>query len=175
LVKSITLKTALEKSIPFMAFGWSPGQAPLSSSIMKNNPVFVSENQRIFKKALPEEMVDRLEGCFLPGTYYDRYQEHFPYNIHPLAFFDYDEVKIKSEIEGLGWEAPTNTDTNSTNCLLNALANDCHQRRHRYHPYVQEIATMVRQGVMTREEGIEKIYSDQDPDQVAYAREKLGL
>ena len=158
LVKSLTLKTALEMSIPFVAFGWSPGQAPLQSSIMKNNPVFVRENQKTFKKALPPEIAEPLKGCFIPESYYERYKDCFPYNIHPLAFFDYDEEEIKLEIEGLGWEKPTNTDTNSTNCLLNALANEGHLKRHRFHPYVLEIANMVRQGVMTREEGLEKIY-----------------
>jgi len=175
LVKSLTLKTALEMSIPFVAFGWSPGQAPLQSSIMKNNPVFVRENQKAFKKALPTEIAEPFEGCFIPESYYERYKDRFPYNIHPLAFFDYDEEEIKLEIEGLGWEKPTNTDTNSTNCLLNALANEGHLKRHRFHPYVLEIANMVRQGVMNRQEGIDKIYNDQDPAQVAYAREKLGL
>jgi tRNA(Ile)-lysidine synthase TilS/MesJ len=175
LVKSLTLKTALEMSIPFVAFGWSPGQAPLQAGIMKNNPVFVRENQKAFRKALPAEIAESLEVCFIPASYDERHKDRFPYNIHPLAFFDYDEEEIKSEIEALGWEAPTNTDTNSTNCLLNALANEGHLKRHRFHPYVLEIANMVRQGVMTREEGLEKIYSPQDPEQVAYAREKLGL
>ena len=175
LVKSLTLKMALEMSIPFVAFGWSPGQAPLQASIMKNNPGFVRENQKAFRKALPAEIAEPLEACFIPASYDERYKDRFPYNIHPLAFFEYDEEEIKSAIEGLGWEAPTNTDTNSTNCLLNALANEGHLMRHGFHPYVLEIANMVRQGVMSREEGIEKIYSPQDPGQVAYAREKLGI
>ncbi len=34
---------------------------------------------------------------------------------------------------------------------------------------------MVRQGVMDREEGIQKIYSEQNPETVKYAKEKLGL
>ena len=111
----------------------------------------------------------------LPDTYYDLYKDAFPYNVHPLAFFDYDEEKIKAELEAIGWRLPTNTDTNSTNCLLNAFANQCHLERHRFHPYVWEIANMVRQGVMSRADGIEKIYTPQDPSMVDYARQKLGL
>jgi tRNA(Ile)-lysidine synthase TilS/MesJ len=175
LVKIVILKAALERSIPFLAYGWSPGQAPLQSSIMKNNPEFVRQNQRIFKKAVPAEIAAQMEAWFVPEEYYERYKENFPLNIHPLAFFDYDEGAIKAEIEGLGWVPPRDTDENSTNCLLNALANDCHINRHHYHPYAQEIANMVRQGVMSREEGIDKIYSDQDPTQIVYARRKLGL
>ncbi|MBI5586026.1 MAG: hypothetical protein HY892_19615 [Deltaproteobacteria bacterium] len=175
LVKSITLKVALELSIPLVAFGWSPGQAPLQSGIMKNNPSFVRENQRSFKGALPDALAGLLEPCFLPASYYEGYKDRFPYNIHPLAFFDYREEAIRKELESLGWVPPEDTDTNSTNCLLNALANEEHQKRHGFHPYVQEIAGMVRQGVMTREEGLAKIYPPQDPAQVAWARKKLEL
>jgi hypothetical protein len=75
----------------------------------------------------------------------------------------------------LGWKAPTNTDSNSTNCQLNAFANHIHIQRQGFHPYVWEIANMVRQGVVDRQEGIEKIYQDQDPEMVAFAKQKLGL
>ena len=71
-------------------------------------------------------------------------------------------------------EAPKDTDTNSSNCLLNAFANHCHLERYHFHPYVWEIANMVRQGVMERGEGIEKIYADQKQEMVEYARERLN-
>ena len=45
LVKSLVLKTALEMSIPLVAFGWSPGQAPLQSAIMKTNPALIRQTQ----------------------------------------------------------------------------------------------------------------------------------
>lgn len=175
IVKSLVLKTALEISIPLVSFGWSPGQAPIQSSIMKTNPGMVRQNQKALMAGFSSETLSRMSSYMIPDSYYESYKSDFPYNIHPLAFFDYDEEKIKAELEGLGWRAPTNTDTNSTNCLLNAFANQCHLDRHGFHPYVWEIANMVRQGVMSREEGIKKIYSPQDPAMVQYAKEKLGL
>lgn len=36
-VKFITLKMALEKDIPFIGYGWSPGQVPIQSSIMNQS------------------------------------------------------------------------------------------------------------------------------------------
>ena len=175
LVKSLVLKTALEMEIPLVAFGWSPGQAPIQSAIMKTNPVLARQNQAVWNKAFPGEISDGLRPHFIPEKYYEVYQDRFPHNIHPLAFFDYEEERIKRELESVGWKAPTDTDTNSTNCLLNAFANQCHIRRHRFHPYVFEIANMVRQGVMGREEGIAKIYTEQNREMVEYAQEKLGL
>lgn len=174
-VKSLTIKFALEMSIPLSAFGWSPGQAPIQSAIMKTNASLIRQNQKAIMNSFPEELQSQVKSCFIPENYYQIYADRFPTNIHPLAFFAYDEQRIAEELRGIGWTLPTNTDTNSTNCLLNAFANHCHLERHKFHPYVWEIANMVRQGVMTREEGIEKIYSPQNVEQVNYAREKLGL
>lgn len=175
LVKSIVLKTALEMSIPLVAFGWSPGQAPLQSSIMKTNAALIRQTQSAFKKALPDDIRNSLNSYFLPDVYYDKYNNKFPHNIHPLAFFDYDEEQIRKELGEMGWHIPTDTDTNSSNCLLNALANQIHLERNGFHPYVWEVANMVRQKVMKRDEGIQKIYNKQNETVVEYAREKLSL
>jgi len=174
-VKSLVLKTALEMSIPLVAFGWSPGQAPIQSAIMRTNPALIRQNQSVLKKAFPSGMIQGIEQYFIPETYYEGCKERFPQNIHPLAFFDYDEEEIIRQLGQLGWQAPTDTDTNSSNCLLNALANHCHLERHAFHPYVYEIANMVRQGVMSREEGVKKIYTEQNPTMVKYAKDSLGL
>ncbi|HQI97796.1 MAG TPA: hypothetical protein PK575_13905, partial [Syntrophorhabdus sp.] len=122
-VKSLTLKLAIEMSIPLSAFGWSPGQAPIQSAIMKTNGPLIRQNQKTLSASLPPELRSQVASYLLPPTYFELYTDRFPTNIHPLAFFDYDEEKIKGELESIGWEAPTNTDTNSTNCLLNAFAN----------------------------------------------------
>lgn len=175
LVKSIVLKTALEMSIPLVAFGWSPGQAPIQSAIMKTNPALTRQSQSALIKAFPSDLSRKMDQCFIPDTYYETYKERFPHNIHPLAFFDYDEKHIVAELYDLGWQTPSDTDTNSTNCLLNAFANHCHLRRHSFHPYVWEIANLVRQGLTSRDEGIEKIYTEQNQEMVAYAKEKLDL
>jgi predicted PP-loop superfamily ATPase len=175
IIKSITLKTALEMSIPLVGFGWSPGQAPIQSAIMKTNPALIRQTQSAIKKVYPYEIIHGMEQYFIPEVYYETYKERFPYNIHPLAFFYYNEEEIKIELNDLGWQAPMDTDTNSTNCLLNAFANQCHIERHGFHPYVWEIANMVRQGVMKRDEGVEKIYTDQNQQMVQYAKERLGL
>lgn len=175
LVKGLVLKTAFDMKIPLIAFGWSPGQAPVQSAIMKTNPALIQQNQGVLKKAFPPEIRKSVMQYFIPEVYYDRGKEQFPYNIHPLAFFEYDEEEILHELEELGWTLPKDTDTNSTNCLLNAYANQVHIQRHKFHPYVLEIANMVRQGVMARQEGIKKIYTEQNQQMVEFAKAKLGL
>ncbi len=174
-VKSVTVRTALEMSIPFAAYGWSPGQAPIQAAIMKTNAALLRQNQKAWRSAFEGEMDRRVGRYLIPDSYYELYRDRFPHNIHPLAFFDYNEERIVSELREIGWKPPEDTDSNSTNCLLNAFANQCHLTRHGFHPYVMEIANMVRQGVMTRQEGIKKIYTPQDRDQVAFARRALDF
>jgi len=175
LVKSLVLKTALEMQIPLVAFGWSPGQAPIQSSIMKTNPALIRKNQKLMKETFIKKIDPLTQSYFIPDSYYKIYQDSFPYNIHPLAFFDYNEEKISQELQETGWRRPTDTDSNSTNCLINAFANRCHIDQYGFHPYVLEIANMVRQGVMSRDEGLQKIYTEQNEDMVSYARAQLGL
>ncbi len=174
MVKSIVLKAALEMSIPLIGFGWSPGQAPIQSAILKTNASLIKRNQDALKKAYPKDLLQKIKSYFVPEEYFDKFKDTFPHNIHPLAFFNYDEDLIKEELRDLGWKAPEDTDTNSSNCLINAFANNCHISRHGFHPYVWEIANMVRQGIMSREEGLIKIYTEQDNSIVVYAEEKLS-
>ena len=63
-----------------------------------------------------------MDPYLIPESYYETYKDRFPYNIHPLAFFDYDEGSVMRELAAFGWETPSDTDTNSSNCLLNAFA-----------------------------------------------------
>ena len=173
-VKGITLRTALEKQIPFVGYGWSPGQAPVQASVMQTNPALMKESQQTVFKPLYEIAGNALLPFFITEEQFDK-KELFPWNIHPLAFLEYDEQKIVNHIKKLGWERPDDTDPNSSNCTLNAFANQIHRRRYAFHPYVWEIANMVRAGVMSREEGIEKIETPENKDMVEYSEIELGI
>lgn len=172
LVKSLCLKTALEFNVPMIGFGWSPGQAPLSSAIMKNNPSFVRMSQQAIMGPLREVVGDEIGSYFLREEHY-KDPGIFPYNVHPMAWQYYNENMILDVIQSYGWRSPEDTDSNSSNCLLNAYANVVHIEKYGFHPYVWEIANMVRDGVMTRDEGYKKIYGEQNPHLVDAAKKKL--
>lgn len=174
LVKSLCLKTAIEQNIPLVAFGWSPGQAPVEASIMKNNPALIRATQQAIVRPLRDVAGDQVDAYFLHENHYAM-PERFPWNVHPMAWEYYNEEMILREIQKFGWTAPKDTDSNSSNCLLNAFANDIHIKRYGFHPYVWEIANMVREGVMSREEGHEKIYGKQQEGLVRTAKERLGI
>jgi len=172
LVKSMCLKTAWELKIPMIGFGWSPGQAPLQSALMKNNPSFVRMNQQSILGPLREVVGIEIDPYFLREEHYAD-AGRFPYNVHPMAWEFYNEVMILDSIRNYGWRAPEDTDSNSSNCLLNAFANAVHIEKYGFHPYVWEIANMVRDEVMAREDGYEKIYGAQDMNLIAAAKKKL--
>lgn len=173
LVKFIFLKIALEKKIPLMAWGWSPGQAPIRSSIMRINPKLFKMTQEALKKPMHDIVGDEINPYFLNNE--DFSAKEFPYNVSPLAFMDYDEGKIVEKIKELGWIAPEDVDKNSTNCQLNSFANHIHIDRYGFHPYAFEIAGMVRTGVMSREEGLIKINEHGNEEMIEYAKNKLGI
>jgi 3'-phosphoadenosine 5'-phosphosulfate sulfotransferase (PAPS reductase)/FAD synthetase len=173
LVKFTTLKIALEKNIPLMAWGWSPGQAPIRSSIMKINPGLFQSTQEMYRKPMEEIAGPEINRYFLTPEQF-KGPDIFPYNVSPLAFMDYDEHKIIKKIEEQGWVNPEGLDSNSTNCLLNTFANQVHIEKHGFHPYAFEIAGMVRTGVMSREEGIKKIYGNKENvEAIKFAETKL--
>jgi hypothetical protein len=174
LVKFTALKISLEKQIPLMAWGWSPGQAPIRSSIMKINPALFRNTQEMYRKPMHDIVGDEINRYFLSGEQFK--SSNFPYNVSPLAFMDYDEHKIIKKIEELGWSIPKGLDLNSTNCLLNTFANQVHIKKHGFHPYAFEIAGMVRSGIMTREVGMNKIYvENKAQDLIRLAQEKIGI
>lgn len=176
LVKFVTLRVAIEKTIPFVAYGWSPGQAPIQSAILKNHPSFIRKGQDLFLKPLEQAMGREVQAYFLEDRHLDQGKNSkFPYNINPLAFLHYDEEEIYGRIRELGWRPPRDTDPNSTNCLLNTFANQAHIQRHRYHPYAMEMAELVREGVLSRDEAFRRLSEESNPEIIENVRAKLGI
>ncbi|MBN1543366.1 hypothetical protein JW992_14595 [candidate division KSB1 bacterium] len=172
IVKAIVLKTALKLRIPFIAYGWSPGQAPLSASIFHNNPSMIQQMQKAIQTPVRSLIGPQLDHVFL-GEKDFAADYLWPYNIHPLAFLDYDEEKIVRIISEMGWNPPSDTDANSTNCLLNSYANVVHKKRHHFNPYAFEMANLVRQSYCTRAEALEKLERPESPVVIQAVKNKL--
>jgi predicted PP-loop superfamily ATPase len=172
LVKFIILRIAIEKKIPIIAYGWSPGQVPLSASVFKNNPAMLKKMQQAIKQPLHEIVGDAVNNYFLDDRDFENGTD-FPYNVSPLAFSAYDEDEIYKTINKSGWQMPEDTDSKSTNCLLNSYANVIHKNRFRYHPYVFEIAKLVREGYLDRIKAISRLNDEENPRTLNFVRKKL--
>jgi tRNA(Ile)-lysidine synthase TilS/MesJ len=174
IVKFTTLRLALEKKIPFITYGWSPGQAPITASIFKNNPSMLKGMQNAIKEPLFKIAGEKINPYFLEEKHFEQ-KEDFPYNISPLAFLDYDEKIIFKKIGKLGWNMPIDTDSNSTNCLLNSFANLVHKQRFGFHPYAFELAKLVREGYLERVEALKRLEQAEDQNTVELVKKKLNL
>jgi hypothetical protein len=67
------------------------------------------------------------------------------------------------------------TDPNSTNCLMNAFANQIHQDQFGFHPYAFEIAGLVRMGVLSREEGLKRLNEPGNRQIIMEVKQKLEI
>jgi tRNA(Ile)-lysidine synthase TilS/MesJ len=173
IVKYSTLRIALEKNIPFVAYGWSPGQAPVTSSIVKNNPPIVIMMQKSLYDPLYQIVGSEIKPYFLEEKHFTG-SYRFPYYVHPLAFLGYNEKAVYSNIARFGWKPPADTDANSTNCLLNSFANVVHKQRLGFHPYALEMANLVREGYLDRDTALKRLNQPENPKVVAMVREKLA-
>lgn len=157
MVKSIIYKEAILRRIPYISFGWTPGQVNLKASVVKLDYRMILANQRQIKEPIVKKLGEEYSKYFIDDDWLEGNKEYIPSLIYPLVFINYNEDVIQKTIQSIGWEKPGNTDTNSTNCLLNSYANDIHMKRYGYNPYSLEIAELVREGVITREEGLNRI------------------
>jgi tRNA(Ile)-lysidine synthase TilS/MesJ len=174
IIKYYALRFAVEMDIPFVAYGWSPGQAPITSSINANNPLMVRQMQKTIYEPLLRIAGSDIRPYFLEDKHFSG-QYHFPYNIHPLAFLDYDVDKIYRNISRFGWKKPEGVDANSTNCLLNSLGSAVHRRRLGFHPYAFELANLVREGNMDRSTALKRLEEPEDSETIQMVMKKLSV
>ena len=174
IVRSISFQVAIEKSIPFVAFGMSPGQAPLATSIIKSNAKIMRQSQENSYKALYEHLGEKINPYFLSDAHFSL-EDRFPYSINPLAFNDYNEDNIIELIQQFDWKKPNDTDANSSNCLLNAYANEVHIKRYHINPYAYEIAGLVRTGAMDRDEGLRRLKEKTSESHITPIKSQLNI
>jgi len=161
IVNNISLKTAIDKKIPMVMLGNSPGQLIQSESeiIYRDNQIPYEMKKRLFKP-LAEKIGDDVYD-FLLLTEEEYHTSPFPYTISPFPLIGYDEKIIYQAITELGWRRPKDVDPNSSNCRLNSFGIVKHKEKLNYHPYDYEMSMLVRLGKISREEALRRV---EDPE-----------
>ncbi len=170
LVKYLSFKTAMEKAVPFVAFGWTPGQAPIESAILELTLPMARSMADAAR--LPME---KIAGESLAAYFPAPESGPFPCVVHPAAFSGYDEKAVYRTIAAFGWKRPKGLDANSTNCLLNSLNVVSHVRQYGFNPYTYEIARLVREGYLTRAEGLKRLKAPVPAATVRAVRRRLEV
>lgn len=173
LVKSAIYKEAILRKIPFVCFGWTPGQINIKAPIVRLDYRMMLANQKQIKQPFVDKLGEEFNKYFLDANWLEGQKEYIPSLAYPLVHSNYSEEKIIETIGTIGWKKPSDTDMNSTNCLLNSYANSEHSRVYGYNPYTLEIAGLVREGFMSREEGLEKLSQAGEDSVISYVKNEL--
>lgn len=174
LTKNVVLRIALERRVPVVAYGWSPGQAPLSAALFRLNPAMLRSMYGARTDPLKDLGGPELDPYLVSDDLFDQVRT-YPYSVNPLAFHPYDEDAIRAQIQALGWTPPDDTDGNSTNCLLNGVAIRLHLAQYGFHPYAFEVAEHVRSGLITRDEGFRSLGELGSPGLATQVAARLGI
>lgn len=187
MILAFAFKLAVEKSIPIVFVGFTPGQYPdvsyenflksrsciyFTDSVYKDDPPDII---KIIRDPIDECIGEEAGKYFLQSQYLSKGAK-YPYFLFPFhTVFHYDEKEIYKKIKSVGWAPPEDTDTCSTNCLINTLSNYAFVKQYGYHPYIGEISMMIREGLMSYKEAeaLEKI--DEHGKAMNFCLKRLGI
>jgi tRNA(Ile)-lysidine synthase TilS/MesJ len=174
IIKQKIIELAITTKAPYIVFAFSPGQTD-APFITLTKP-FLVWMRKIFEGNLKAMGVTDRDAylidaqCIQPGS-----PEPEVTIIHPFLVWDYDKPAFKKECIRLGWIDPDLKDHNSSNCLLNAFAIKNHLDKYHIHSYAYDLAALVRQGNMKREDAKEKLNVDVTDASIDEVQRKLNL
>ncbi len=171
LINKHMIKMALQYRCHLIAGGYIGGQVPSGTAIMEMD----IENQVNMPNRYLKKMGQSAQRFFsIRPT--DLSENSKPlYVINPLISIDYDEEEIIEKISTFGWTKPKDTGKNSSNCLLNDFGIYWHLNKHKFHPYIWDIADLVRKGLMSREDALAKVDESPEMEQFGGIMQKLGI
>ncbi|UCD78309.1 MAG: 7-cyano-7-deazaguanine synthase [Desulfobacterales bacterium] len=184
MIHSIAIRLAMRTGARLIATGYTTSQDPDyykgyatrarpvgSPSAMSAEPWLAIA--RIMHHFLRYADIKGLEDLFLTHLSADDVKEKA--FLRMFDFIRYDERQIYRRIAELGWQKPTDTDSCSTNCLLNSLGIYIYHKTRGYHPYTKQLADLVRRGLLTRADALQAVQAELNMGLVRDIALKLGL
>jgi tRNA(Ile)-lysidine synthase TilS/MesJ len=156
IIKHKIIELAITTKSPYIVFAFSPGQTDAPFVILTKS--FLVWMRKIFDGNLKAMGVTERDtflidaNLILPGS-----PEPQVTIIHPFLIWDYNKPEFIKECLNLGWIDPYLKDLNSSNCLLNAFAIKNHLDKYHIHSYAYDLAALVRQGNMKRDDAKERL------------------
>jgi tRNA(Ile)-lysidine synthase TilS/MesJ len=174
IIKQKIIELAITTKAPYIVFAFSPGQT--DAPFVTLTKPFLVWMRKIFDGNLKAMGVTERNAYLIDA---DLIQPGSPEPevtiIHPFLVWDYDKPAFKKECIRLGWIDPDLKDHNSSNCLLNAFAIQNHLDKYHIHSYAYDIAALVRQGNMKRDDAVEKLKVNTDDPSIAEVQRELNL
>lgn len=176
LINNFMMKTALQQNIPMIVGGYIAGQVPKDSAVLKLD---LARHSKLKETASNKYMQtfggDAKRFFSLPASTIETSAIKQVHVLNPMLCWGVSEKTIFDEIETLGWKKSTDTGLNSTNCRLNDVGVYFHYQKWGFHPYVMEIAEQVRNGLMSREEGLRRVSKIPIAKDISDRAKQIGL
>ena len=174
IIKQKIIEKALTTKSPYIVFAFSPGQTKTPFATLTKP--FLIWSRKLFEEQLMAMGVNGQELYLMDEKILQSTSPETEIMIiHPYLVWGYNKQKIREECIKLGWIEPDLNDHNSSNCLLNAFAIQNHLDKYYIHAYAHDLATLVREGYMKREEAMKKINAGLSEASTEEVQRKLQL
>jgi tRNA(Ile)-lysidine synthase TilS/MesJ len=174
IIKEKIIEKALTTKTPIIVFAFSPGQT--KTPFVTLTKPFIQWTRNLFEEQLKTMEVKERRSYLIDEKIFQSISPDTEVMIiHPYLVWGYNKQKIKDECIKLGWIEPDLNDRNSSNCLLNAFAIQNHLKKYQIHPYAYDLAALVRQGYMKRDEAMKKINNGFSKASTEEVQRKLHL
>jgi len=174
IIKQKIIELAVSTKSPFIVFAFSPGQT--DAPFVTLTKPFLVWMRKLFEGNLTAMGVAERDAYLIDARLIQSGSSEPQVTIiHPFLVWDYNKPKFKKECIQLGWIDPDLKDHNSSNCLLNAFAIKNHLDKYHIHSYAYDMAALVRQGNMKREDALQKLKVDASDTSIEEVQRKLNL
>jgi len=179
---SAAVALALELDCPVIATGFTAGQDPAFYGDYRGSEGGPAARlHRIDHWATIGKLMQRFlddagaptEGIFLTDEQAARASDLRMFRL--FDFLPYAPAAVVEHVQGLGWQRPEETDSCSSNCLLNGLGILWYQREFGCHPYAPEMSAMIRRGAISRADAQAALAARPDPAGAQKIADELGL
>jgi tRNA(Ile)-lysidine synthase TilS/MesJ len=174
IIKQKIIELAITTKTPFIIFAFSPGQTD-APFVTLTKPILVWMRKLFDQNLKAMRVADREPYLIDARLIHPSSCELELMIIHPFLIWDYDKIKFKKECIQHGWIDPYLKDHNSSNCLLNAFAIKNHLDKYHIHSYAYDLASLVRQGNMKREDALKKLTIQESDTSIEEIQRKLKL
>ena len=167
-VNTCAARLALQHRIPMIFAGFTPGQIP--RAVIKNNHRYYRETFHQHRDHMEARLGSQVAQYLdLPDDAFEVHQ------MSPYLVFEKSEAFILDEIRELGWVHPERLDGCTSNCALNVVGNLCHEKKYGFHPYALELSKLIRKGLLTRDEALQKLSLQVEQSAIDETLVQLGL
>jgi len=172
-IKQKMIEIAIKTNTRYLIFAFSPGQT--DAAFVPLTKPFITWSRRLFEKQLAKMGIEE-KNLYLAdeGVIASSPKDLELTIIHPYLIWDYNKSQFRKKCIELGWIPPDLSDPHSSNCLLNEYAIKNHLDKYNIHPYIHDIAALVRNGYLPREEALETLQSEFSEEAIKNVHKKLN-